>query len=49
MTSCGGLGCEEFQGYLCSEPLPADQFLRELRKTTDTTASRPHRLVTQSL
>jgi diguanylate cyclase (GGDEF)-like protein len=44
-----GLGCEEFQGYLCSEAMPADQFLTELRKTGDTTASRPHQLATQSL
>jgi diguanylate cyclase (GGDEF)-like protein len=42
-----GLGCETFQGFLCSEPMPAEQFLAALRETTDTTASRPHRLALQ--
>ncbi len=38
------LGCETFQGFLCSEPMPADQFLVALKAATDTTASRPQRL-----
>jgi diguanylate cyclase len=41
------LGCETFQRFLCSEPMPADQFLVALKATTDTTASRPQRLALQ--
>ncbi|MEJ0100578.1 MAG: bifunctional diguanylate cyclase/phosphodiesterase [Pseudomonadota bacterium] len=43
------LGCETFQGYLCSKPVPPEQFLEALKATTETTASRPQRLVMQPM
>jgi diguanylate cyclase (GGDEF)-like protein len=39
------LGCEQYQGYLCSTPLPADAFLLTLQKSADITSSRLRRLL----
>lgn len=39
------LGCEQYQGYLCSTPVPADVFLQTLQKNTGMTSSRLRRLL----
>lgn len=43
------LGCEQYQGYLCSAPLRADDFLTVIERTADNTSSRLRRLLPGSL
>ncbi len=39
------LGCEQYQGYLCSAPMPASEFLQTMQKATGTTTTRLRRLL----
>jgi diguanylate cyclase (GGDEF)-like protein len=38
------LGCEQYQGYLCSVPLPAHGFLQALQKSTESPTTRLRQL-----
>jgi diguanylate cyclase (GGDEF)-like protein len=39
------LGCEQYQGYLCSAPMAPEEFLRTLQKSTGATSTRLRRLL----